>query len=449
MTNNLMAQRLDNLPLSKWHFGLMILCSLSIFFDAFDSTIISVAMPKLMAEWGITKVQAGFLTSASFAGMLAGALFFGYLADNIGRKRVFAVTLLIYSFFTFLCCFAKNYQALFGFRLIVGIGLGGLVPVVSTYLTEYIPPQNRGKFMSWLNGFFQLGQVFAYLVGLMIVVPFGWVWAFAIGGLPAIIVFFVQRHLPESVRYLLQKGYRERALTIVEQIETKILKRVTVNSKEALTNESVNNAKATMKVPVSELFKRQNLKSTVMISVLWFCLSFSAYAVVMWMPVLLTKELGYSLASGFAFLAVAALIGCLGQISAGFVSEKIGRKFTISYSLLGFGVSAYLLFWTGGALGNFFLILMWIFLGSCWGSLYAYTPENFPTAIRGAGSGFASSCGRLGGIFGPALVGFIYAAAGVTAVLHINFVLLLLGTTLVIVLGRETKNKSLEQIEAA
>jgi putative MFS transporter len=445
-----LTQRLDSLPLSGWHWTLMIICSLSIFFDAFDSTVISVVMPQLIDQWGLTKIETGFLSSAGFIGMLIGAILFGMLADAIGRKKVFMITLLIYSLCTGLCALSNSFQMLFIFRVFVGFGLGGLVPVVSTYLTEYIPSKNRGKFLSWFNGFFQLGNAFAYAVGLLIVIPYGWFWAFIIGALPALIVIFVQRHLPESIRFLLQKNLFETAINIVENIENKILKKVTLNYDEAFMLEQEQAAKRTSKRSLKEIFTGQVLKSTIMISILWFCLNFCTYAVVMWLPVLLVNELGYNLSSGFSFLIIAAIVGCIGQLTAGVTADKFGRRITISASLILFGVCAYLLFWAGGSgLGNFFLIMMWVFLGSSWGSIYAYTPENFPTAIRGTGVGFAGSCGRLGGIFGPSLVGLIYAMTGATTILHMNFALLFIAAAIVLILGYETKNQTLEQIERA
>lgn len=429
----------------------MATCSLSIFFDAFDSTIISVVMPRLIDVWGLTKVETGLLGSAGFIGMLIGAILFGILADAVGRWRVFQITLLIYSILTGLCALSTGFATLFILRIMVGLGLGGLVPVVSTYLTEYIPFKFRGRFLSWFNAFFQLGNAFAYTVGLLIVVPFGWKWGFLIGVIPAIIVMMVQRYLPESLRFLLQKGRIEEAVRVVEKIEQQVLKRVTISYDEAVRNEKEGNLQVTKKVPISELFKGQVAKSTVMVSTLWFCLNFSTYALIMWLPVLLVKELKYGLALGFTFLIIAAVIGCLGQLTAGFASDILGRRLTITYSLLLYGCFAYLLFWSGNntTWGYACLIIMWIFLGSSWGSVYAYSPENFPTSVRGSGVGFAGSIGRLGGILGPTAVGFIYSFAGIQWVLHVNMILLIIAVIFVLALGRETKSKMLEDIVQA
>ncbi|MFZ7103480.1 MAG: MFS transporter [Peptococcaceae bacterium] len=444
MSKRLLAQRLDELPVSKWHIGMMATCSMAILFDSFDSTIVSVAIPQLTELWGLTNVEIGLLNSGGFFGMFFGAIVFGYLSDIIGRKKIFMSTLVIYSLFTLACAVAQSFQQLLIFRILVGFGIGGLVPVVSTYLSEFTPAKNRGKFLSYLNGFFQLGLGFAYLVGMLIVVPYGWQYGFLIGTLPAIIVVLVQKVLPESTRFLLLKGRFQEAIKIVENIEMGIFKKKTVETDEALAIEKAN-AESLPKVPLSTLFKGKVLKSTINVAVLQFALNFSTYAVVMWLPVLLTKELGYDLASGFAFLTIAAFIGALGQLSAGIAADKLGRKVTLTYSFLGYAICAYLLFFT--SLGTVALLLMWICLGSCWGSTYAYSPENFPTAVRSTGLGFAGSIGRLGGIFGPTAVGIIYATSGIEMILHVNAFFLVIAVICIIFLGTETKAKSLEQIE--
>jgi len=184
------------------------------------------------------------------------------------------------------------------------------------------------------------------------------------------------------------------------------------------------------------------------ISVLWFVANYSVYAIVVWFPILLMKQLGYGFAIGLQFLAIASVIGVIGQFSAGLACDYLGRRPTIAYSFLLFGFFGYLLFWLGKdpTVGSVLLVIMMIFVGSTWGSVYAYSPENFPTRVRGTGVGFAGAVGRLGGILGPTVVGFIYAKAGVYWVLHINMVLLVIAVVVMLALGRETRRKTLEEI---
>jgi putative MFS transporter len=428
---------------------IMAICWLGLFFDAFDSTILSVALPKLASEWKITPVQVGLLGSAGFIGMLIGAILFGIIADVIGRRKVFQITLLIYALLTGACALTNGFTSMFILRAAVGLGLGGLVPVDSAYVAEYVPSKRRGQFLSWLNSSFAIGNGFAFLVGFLVVVPIGWRWGFVIGIIPAIIVIFVRRTLPESVRYLVQKGMVTDAVKIVEGLERRVLKKTTVTYEEAVEREKLARSMSSeARVRIPDLFKGGLAKSTIMISTIWFCMNYSGYAILVWLPILLTKQLHYGLGISLQFLAIACFISLLGQISAGYCSDHLGRRPTITYSFIMYGLSVYFFFWFGKdpSVGAALLIIMQIFMGSCWGSVYAYSPENFPTRVRGTGLGFAGAIGRLGGILGPTIVGIIYSTAGLTWVLHINMILLIVAVIVMFMLGRETKGKTLEQI---
>lgn len=445
-----LVTRLDNLPVSGWHMKLMTVVCLGILFDAYDTTIMSVAFPQLMAEWGINKVQTGLLGSAGFIGMLIGALISGILSDYLGRVRVFQFTIVVYALLMGVCAFTYSFPVLFTLRILVGIGLGGLVPVGSAYLSEYIPSRVRGRFMSLFNANFSLGVTLAYTIGFLIVVPFGWRWGFVIGALPVVLYFIAKAVLPESVRFLLQKNKVEEAVRTVEAIEKQVINKVSVPFEEAVKIEK--EAKIARgeeaKASIALLFKKGLRKNTIMVCVLWFSLQYSIYAIMVWMPILLKAELGYSLASGLGFLAFGSLLGAFATPLAGVSADFIGRKITVLLCFTMYGLSAYWLFWFGAnpTYGTVLLVVNLIILGMANGIVYAYSPENFPTRARGTGMGLASACGRLGGILGPTIVGIIYSVAGIQLVLHINMAVLLIGALLVMVLGQETRNKTLEEI---
>ena len=201
---------------------------------------------------------------------------------------------------------------------------------------------------------------------------------------------------------------------------------------------------------ISDLFKGGLAKSTIMICVLWFCVNYVLYGLIMWLPTLLMKELGYALGKGFMAMAAAQLIGTIGQFSAGFNMDYLGRRPTITYSFICMGLTPYFLFWLGkdSMLGPVLLIVLSIFNGSSYGTIYAYTPENFPTRVRGTGVGFAGAIGRAGGMLGPTITGLIYAKIGLMSALHINMAVLVIGVIVLLTLGRETRGKTLEQITA-
>ena len=185
-----------------------------------------------------------------------------------------------------------------------------------------------------------------------------------------------------------------------------------------------------------------------MICALWFCVNYVVYGVSLWLPILLMKELGYALGKGFVFLAMANLIGMIGQFSAGLNMDYLGRRPTVTYSVILLGLAPYFLFWLGKdpSLGPILLIVLFIFNSSSFASLYAYTPENFPTRVRGTGVGFAGAVGRSGGMLGPTIMGIVYSKAGLIWALNINMAVLIVAAIIVLSLGRETRGKTLEQI---
>ena len=442
-----LAARLDVLPLGSWHIFMMALCILSFMFDGLDTQVIGPMLPKLIGEWKISNAQVGLLGAAGFAGMAVGSTVFGYLADAIGRLKVFAINILWYAVFSGLCALTGGFTSLFIMRFVVGIGLGGLIPVVITYLAEYVPSKKRALSMSYTSIGFQLGTVLAFTVGFTVVVPYGWRWGFIFGVIPALLVPFTLKGLPESVRYLLKRGRIADAVKVVEGLEKNILGKVTVPSEEAAEIEKGASRQST-KVSYRDVFKSDLAKCSVMLSFLWFAMIYNSYSITTWLPIFLMKELHYGLSHSLAFMAFSALMGIFGYIFTGYSCDHLGRRISVTFPFLLFGIDLYLLFSFGRnpALGTVFMCLMFVANGGMWTSLYAYTPENYPTPIRAAGTGFVHMFGRIGGIFGPAIVGFIYASVGIFGVLHVNMALLILSLVVMAFLGKETRGKSLEQI---
>lgn len=234
------------------------------------------------------------------------------------------------------------------------------------------------------------------------------------------------------------------------RLEQSALGRITVSRDAAIEGEQPALPLAA-KIRYRDLFKGGLAKTTIMIALLWFCWGYSMFSIRMWLPILLTKQLHYTLPLALKILTVGSLVGLLGQVLGGYTSDYWGRKISIYYSFLLFGLAGYLIFWFGkdptmGAIG----IFIWnIGLSVTAAASFTYTTELFPTKVRATGNGFSSSMGRVGGICGPAVVGFILAKFGVSWILHVNMALLILPLILVFALGQETKGRTLEQIGEA
>lgn len=435
-----LVSRVQRLPVGKFHYTLLWVIGLGWMFDAMDTGLISFILTKMATEWSLSPTEKGWVVSIGFVGMAIGAVCSGALADRWGRRNVFAVTLVTYSIATALCAFAPNLTWLLVFRFIVGLGLGGQLPVAVTLVSEYIPAQVRGRFIVLLESFWGLGWLVAALVSYFVIPSYGWHIAFLIGGLPALYVFMILKKVPESVPYLINRGRIEEAHALVQKLEREC-------GVEVIQQIEVKPVAAKQSVSFSQLWSNPFAKRTLMLWLIWFGIVYSYYGIFTWLPSLLVKQ-GYSIVQSFEYVLVMILAQLPGYIAAAWLVEKLGRKWTLA-GFIGFcALSAYFF----GQANTVTLIMFWGCLMSffnlgAWGVLYTYTPEQYPTNIRAFGSGWASAIGRMGGIVAPLVVTQMMVQSNGFNHVFMMFTAVLLAVALVIlVLGEETKGKTLESI---
>ena len=198
---HMILERLEALPVGSFQYKLLLVTGLGWLFDSMDTGLIAFVLPILAKEWSLTPGQVGWIGSIGLIGMALGAVLAGTLADRIGRKKVFTITVLLYSLSTGMCALAWSYESLLFFRFLVGFGLGGELPVAATLMSEYAPAHLRGRFIVLLESFWGLGWLAAACISYLVIPVFGWQAAFVIGTLPALYVFLIRLHMPESIRY--------------------------------------------------------------------------------------------------------------------------------------------------------------------------------------------------------------------------------------------------------
>src|SRR3982751_1156512 len=215
------AERLERLPLTREHGRLVVGSGVGWALDAMDVGLISFVMAALAAQWGLSPTQLSWLGSIGFVGMALGATLGGLLADRLGRRQVFALTLLVFGVATGAAALAWSVAALLVFRFLIGLGLGAELPVASTLVSEYAPARVRGRLVVALEAFWAVGWVLAALIGYLLVPrsDAGWRWALALGALPALYAVAVRRGLPESVRFLEMRGRTGEAEAAVRRFE--------------------------------------------------------------------------------------------------------------------------------------------------------------------------------------------------------------------------------------
>lgn len=209
--------------------------------------------------------------------MALGAVLAGTLADKFGRKNVFAVTIVLYSVATGLCAVAWDYESLLMFRFLVGFGLGGELPVAATLMTEYAPTNLRGRFIVLLESFWGVGWLVAVLISYLIIPEFGWQTAFLIGAMPALYVFVIYLHVPESIRYLIRKGKVKEARNIILKLEKKLAVKSEPFTKKLSSVES--DSRQNVPSKFSSLWTPQLFGRTLMLWLAWFGIVYNVVAV--------------------------------------------------------------------------------------------------------------------------------------------------------------------------
>lgn len=411
------TERLDRLPYTRKHNKLLFGSGVGWALDAMDVGLISFIMAALIQEWGLGRVEQSALASVGFIGMALGASLGGLLADRIGRRQVFALTLLVYGLATGLSALSTGLVMLIALRFIVGLGLGGELPVASTLVSEFAPRRIRGRVVVALESFWAVGWLAAALIGYFLVpLENGWRWALALGAIPALWSIVIRLGLPESVRFLESKGRTEEAEAIVADLERTA--GIPTPAEPIDTHHE-----AVPKTTLRELFGPRFRRRTVALWLTWFGVNFSYYGAFIWIPTLLFEG-GMTLVKSFEFTLLMTLAQLPGYLVAAILIEAWGRRPTLvtflggsAVAAVGFGLAPQIAesvapgseAWAYGVAMFFGCWLSFFNLGA-WGALYAITPEVYPTTGRASGAGAATAFGRVAAMLAPILVPIIVVA---------------------------------------
>jgi len=385
-------------------------------FDAMDVGILSFVIAALAAEWGLSSSQMGWIGSINSIGMAVGAFIFGVFADKVGRKKIFIWTLVIFSVASGLSALTTTFVLFLILRFFVGMGLGGELPVASTLVSESVPAKERGRVVVLLESFWAggwlLGAIISYFVIPAEFWPIeGWRVALLLTAIPAFYALYIRLHLPDSPQFTARPEMKKRSVW----------------------------------QNISGIWENKHRKATLMLWIVWFVVVFSYYGMFLWLPSVMVGK-GFSLISSFGYVVIMTLAQLPGYFSAAWLIEKAGRKFVLVTYLIGTAASAFVF---GNADSIEILLISGILLSffnlGAWGALYAYTPEQYPLVIRGTGAGMAAAVGRIGGIFGPLLVGNLLATGvDIGFIFGIFCVSIVIGVAAILFLGKETKQIELE-----
>ena len=435
--------RLDRLPLSSFHHRIMWLIGAGMFFDGFDIYLAGIVLGATVKSGFSTLGQNAEFVSATFVGMMLGSFVTGFLGDRFGRRFTYQSNLAIFGFASIAAAFAPSMQMLIIIQCVIGFGLGAENVVGYSTLTEFVPPQSRGKWLGLMTVFVVTGLPVAALLGRIIIPALGWRAMFLLGGFGALVVWYLRKKLPESPRWLESVGRSSEAEALLAAIEREVeLQHTPVPMPAAF-------AAAKHSRQLSSLFSPLIFPRLILGSISLIVINSLLYGFVTWLPTFFVQQ-GLSIAKSFNYSLVMALGAPLGSAIGAFTADSWGRKPTIiGACLLTIVIGGFYPFIQNPAilmLTGFALIIPIYVLVAL---LFAiYIPELFPTEVRLRASGICNTFGRGAIIFTSFLVVGLFRSHGVGGVLAFMIGLLVVEIIVVLALGVEPKNRRLEEIES-
>lgn len=427
-------EAIDRVGFGRFQRRLLLVCGVTWAADAAEVLLLAFALPAISADFGLSRATGGLLVTSTFLGMLVGAWFWGLVADRVGRRAGFQLTVLIFAVFGTLSAFAPNAGTLLVLRALTGFGLGGALPLDFSLYAEYLPSRNRGRNLVLLESFWALGTVAAAGLALLLVPTVGWRPLLASSALAAALVWWIRRRVPESPRWLAASGRAAEA--------GRVLAEVAEANRRPLPAGELVPAPGGGKAELATLWSRPYRTVTAVLWVTWFAISLGYYGLFSWLPTVLVDR-GFSFLRTYQYSFLLALAQVPGYLSAAWLVERWGRRATLAAYLTASAVFTWLFAVAGdtaavvatGALMSFFTL-------GAWGALYAWTPEVYPTQVRATGMGTASSMTRVAGALAP-LVGGLLLPVSLVAAVGVYAAAFLIGGLTVLAARAETRGRAL------
>ena len=442
LTYRAVGHAIDQSPVTRPMIGVIVITALASLFDAGDAYMLGFVIPGIAKEFNAKPETLGLLASCSLIGMTVGSIGWGWIADKWGRKIGFTVTLLMFSVFSGICGLAPTMAFLLGARFLAGIGIGGAVPIDASILAEFAPARIRGYSTGALPISWPVSTFMVSAISLYVLPRWGWRGLFFFFVMPALLAFWIRRSVPESPRWLANRGRFAEARKALNYLQI---------SDEAIERSqlAVQNEPPLPMLPTAvfrDLFTPQMRRRTIHVWLLWLLPQMAGWALNVWLPKLFMMY-GLTLKQAVTYMLYISLFSIAGRFLVYFLSEKVGRKLFIvwGYTLLGiclcFAIgskTATQLFWIAA------LCRLFNEIGVCGATIY--TPEVFPLHIRVLGASTAMGLGRIGGAIGAGGVGLFVGAGHIAeAWLFLAAGSLIMGLA-TIWFGIEPKGQNLEEL---
>lgn len=394
-------QWIDSRPVGRYQWLILSLCFLIVLFDGFDVAVMGFIAPSLIEEWGLSRAAFGPVMSAGMVGLAIGALCAGPYSDRFGRKRILSIAVAAFGLFSLACAFAQNPLQLSVLRLIGGCALGAAMPTATTLLSEFLPQRSRALLIAIMFTGFNLGSGCGGLFAAWLIPHYGWHSVLLVGGImPLLLLPFVLTFLPESARFMVNRGASATQIAAV-------LKRLG-GQFTAATQFISNEHAAQEKAPVRQLFSARYRLGTLSLWTTYFMGLLVIYLTMGWLPTLL-RDGGLSIERAASITGLFQIGGTAGAIVVGWIMDRRQPNAVIagSYALGG----AFILLLGAFSLESSLLAVGVIAAGFCMSGaqtgLNAFAPGYYPTEFRATGVSWMLGIGRFGAIFGSLVGGAV------------------------------------------
>jgi putative MFS transporter len=436
--------RLDRLPISAFHYRIFWLVGAGMFFDGYDLYVAGGVLASLIQTKFSTLPQNLQFISLTFVGMTVGSLITGFVGDKFGRRFTYQINLLIFGLASLAAAFAQDISQLNACRFVQGLGLGAEIVVGYSTMTEFVPPQTRGRWLSMMAFIVVAGFPVTALLGYLIIPNFGWRPMFVLAGIGSLIVWYLRKNLPESPRWLEAQGRTDEAEALMQAIE-----------KEAAAGKPLPPVivPAPVKlVAASDLIKPPLLQRMVVGSWVLITINTLIFGFVLFLPQFFLRQ-GLTITNSLAYtvvLSAASLVGCL---VGAWSSDGFGRRISIIAASVLTIISGYIYARFNAAsdpaivLAVGFILIVAIYVQTA--ILYGvYPPELFPTEIRLRANGICNMFGRGATVISPFIVGALIASSGLPGVIWLMIALVVIQILVVWAWGVEPRNRGLEDVAA-
>jgi putative MFS transporter len=432
--------RLDRLPISKFHYRIFFLIGAGMFFDGYDLYVGTNVLGALLQDKFSTLDQNAQFVAWTFGGMTIGSLIAGFIGDHLGRRFSYQFNLLIFGLASIAAAFAPNMQTLILLRFVMGLGLGAEIVVGYSTLTEFVPPQLRGRWLATMAMIVVSGLPATVILANFVIPAFGWRPMFAVAGVGALVVWYLRKALPESPRWLETHGRAEEAEALMQAIE-----------KEAATAGALpppGPATAMPPFSLSSLLSPSLLPRMVVGAVCLVSINTLIFGFVQWLPTFFVQQ-GLGITKSFAYTLVIVMGSPIGCAIGAFGADHFGRRRCIigaSLATILFGAIYPFMSvpWQLLTVGFLLIVAIYVQVAILFG---VYTPELFPTEVRLRANGICNTVGRAATIVSPFIVVALFKAFGVGGVLSLMIGLVIVQILVMLAYGIEPAKKALESLD--